>query len=91
MRTIKLYSEATVYEENAQQSRLTRSGVNLINFFLSYFKVNRNNVIEKRINKIRASAIATPWHMMTEQQRINYIYRKMAEEKAIERMTMLKN
>jgi hypothetical protein len=97
---MRAYHDSSIYFENQadaavlrsfRKPSILRSFKDAFYFLYTALLVNRNRTIEKRINRIRAASPARPWHEMNAQERISYIYRKMAEEKAIERMELLKN
>jgi len=88
---MKMYSETIVYEVQEEKLSVRKLGKRVFRFLFNVLLINRNNIIEKRIARIRAASQHLPWQEMSDQDRINYIYRKMAEEKAIERMILLKN
>lgn len=52
---------------------------------------NRNCRIDQRINRIMQSATTKQWVEMNEKEKIDFIYKSMAEAKAIQRMLQLKN
>lgn len=62
----------------------------LLTFFFS-LSSRRNMLIDRRIKKISEQGPSPDWSRLSAQEKVNLIYRNMAEAKAIERLMRMKN
>jgi hypothetical protein len=59
--------------------------------FIFSLSSRRNILIDRRIKKISEQGPSPDWSTLNAQQKVNLIYRNMAEAKAIERLIRMKN
>ncbi|HTM67431.1 MAG TPA: hypothetical protein VL093_13975 [Flavipsychrobacter sp.] len=59
--------------------------------FLFSLSSRRNMLIDRRIKKISEQGPSPDWSGLNAEEKINLIYRNMAEAKAIERLMRMKN